>query len=394
MTRRGCSSQGPGTSSVRRRQAQASEAAPIDRDVHLRSLARSLTDDFRGLDSALDAERLASMVTSFWGDEELHRRNHFEPRYELALVAQFEELGDSAALGLLSGLALVAGGRVGPAAGEAAARLLAAGVVAPAWLDRLGTATPTAAWVLRDPVFQDGELLVTDFEMAGERPHLLAAWVDHNLGGMVKHIHLCGSIEESGILALRDPATPFEKKQITIEEMGARLRAALDETPSMLRMQRGIEGSDLYALAHSRALAMGGDFEVSQAPELSPDERFELLEDFLTSPEGAGFRSDYDAQTVVAHAIDFCADYVDGRPLRWSPVVVRLFLLEWLPEEVGDHRAPLDRAAAALSAWIAYAGRRRDVPGHKIAETVAAIEPCLEDMYAAAEAYGGAGSAA
>ena len=44
--------------------------------------------------------------------------------------------------------------------------------------------------------------------------------------------------------------------------------------------------------------------------------------------------SDGDEAWAVSLAINFCADYVDGRPLRWSPVVVELFLANWIPRKV------------------------------------------------------------
>ncbi|HZW00102.1 MAG TPA: hypothetical protein VFF55_00955, partial [Candidatus Deferrimicrobium sp.] len=36
---------------------------------------------------------------------------------------------------------------------------------------------------------------------------------------------------------------------------------------------------------------------------------------------------------LVRWAIDFAADY-HGDPLRWSPIVVELFLADWLPGKV------------------------------------------------------------
>lgn len=36
------------------------------------------------------------------------------------------------------------------------------------------------------------------------------------------------------------------------------------------------------------------------------------------------------ARDVVELAIDFGADYNHGGPLRWSPVVVEVFMTNWL----------------------------------------------------------------
>ena len=79
--------------------------------------------------------------------------------------------------------------------------------------------------------------------------------------------------------------------------------------------------------ARLRALAMLRVDEVSlsspgpSATSSPHEERDRLRDEFLSSPEGKEFASDSDEAWAASLAIDFCADYVDGRPLRgvrWS----------------------------------------------------------------------------
>lgn len=334
------------------------------------------------MDNTLDAEWVASRVVAFWGDETLHRRGSFEMPAELELVAAFEEIGGTAAVVMLRALAFVAGGQVGPAAAEAAARLTSKGVLVPSWVEYIGSATPTEAWALRDDHYDDGIGLLVEFSMPDRAPHVLSVYVDHNLGGIAKIIGLCRSKAE-----MESPDLPLEP--IGLSEAGARLRAALDAVPLALRMGRACEAAELHALARARALALPQVMDWPDPPEPDADERFDLMTAFLESPEGAQFHQDVGAQSLVALAIDFCADWVDGRPLRWSPTVVEMFVGDWLPFEADESAAVLERVGDVLPAWIAYAGRRRGVPAEKVEETVAAIAECRSEAV-----YGGASSAA
>ena len=72
-------------------------------------------------------------------------------------------------------------------------------------------------------------------------------------------------------------------------------------------------------------------------------------------------------------AIDFAADYADGRPLRWSPALVELFMVDWIPRKVINPGDLLAAVPAALEAWIRFAGRTTAKPAWAIDATVDAI---------------------
>ena len=73
---------------------------------------------------------------------------------------------------------------------------------------------------------------------------------------------------------------------------------------------------------------------------------------------------DYYAQRCLGRVcrINFCADYVDGRPLRWSPVVVELFMANWIPRKVLADEGLFERLPPALDAWVRFAGRKAGTP--------------------------------
>jgi hypothetical protein len=84
-------------------------------------------------------------------------------------------------------------------------------------------------------------------------------------------------------------------------------------------------------------------------------------------------------------AIDYCADYLDGegRPLRWSPVVVELFMTWFLPGKVAREPEFFERAVPALlPAWVRHAGRVRGIPEAAVEEAAAAVAEYREEMLA------------
>jgi hypothetical protein len=87
-------------------------------------------------------------------------------------------------------------------------------------------------------------------------------------------------------------------------------------------------------------LQLGDDYE-----EVPQAERQRMLEAFLATSYGARWAGDEDAEDVVATAIEFGADYNYGGPLRWSPVVVEIFMTS-LDRTEGHSRARVLRASA------------------------------------------------
>ena len=352
-------------SRVRRRELAASEPAPLDRKARLAEWARLVTEDARACESFVDAERLASSIASLWVERETDERE---------MIAAIAAVASAEALVVLRGLADVAGARTAGRAAEAAERLATLGIEGPEWIGDIGSAEPTRAWIVRDEPFDDSSVLFVEFCARGAGPHTLSVWVDHNLGGGATHALICSSLDDV-VGLLEGTRSKVHPVAMPLDQMRAHLAQALDAKDPELSFG-GIPGGpeSMFPLARARLSAFPTGFELPARPEVGPDERFELLAGFLESPEGSRFRDDIDAQTVVAYAIDGCADCGDGQPLRWSPAVVGTFLCEWLPDRAGDECDVAERAPEVLGAWIAYAGRRRNVPPEQVAETIDAID--------------------
>jgi hypothetical protein len=117
---------------------------------------------------------------------------------------------------------------------------------------------------------------------------------------------------------------------------------------------------------------------------VSDSERQAALDGFLASPEAEAFRARDELADLAMLAIDYCADYLDGegRPLRWSPVVVELFMTWFLPRKVVREPEFFERAVPQLlpALVVRYAGRLRGIPQAAIEEAARAVPAFRDEM--------------
>jgi hypothetical protein len=127
----------------------------------------------------------------------------------------------------------------------------------------------------------------------------------------------------------------------------------------------------------------------------SPAERTAMVRSFLHSPEAARSGLDRVPEADLA-SLHFClslifdhsASFTDVDPMRWSPAVAGLFLLDWV-----HRRAVLDMDDAAMlprvvRAWAAYAARQRGLPTQAAVQTdnaVAEMVPEFVRLYTTGE---------
>jgi len=354
--------------------------------------------DATRLETAFDAELWASQLLGMWSPPGFGAdADDGEREVGAVFVEELEQIGGDGALSALTAIGNVSGTELGRLALERARRLVAAGATPPAWEHAIRQAQIPRALVVRDEVFDDGITVWLEARHEGEEPRALGVYIDHNLGVMAKDILVADSLEEVERI-LREAHADEDPVELIFEPMdvreaGARIRAAMDFTDMTLDPPV----SDDYVSLRALALLLADEIpltEIDPLHELDADERDRLFSDFLASPEASGLAPESDEADAAATAIDFCADYVDGRPLRWSPVVVELFMTGWLPSKVVAERAYFEAVPAGLEAWVRYAGRRRGIPAWAIERTVTAIARSRDEMLEHAASGGRRGIAA
>ena len=257
----------------------------------------------------------------------------------------------------------------------------------PQWASEVGESAIVGAAVMRDPVFDDGRTVLLESRHRDGATHALGVLIDKNLGGIAKDVLIAGSIDD--VERTMQAHADEQPVELVFERVEPGVAAGLiEDAIEMTDMTWGAPVDEDYW--HGRALAV---LRCDQTPgvilpedpaEMPTAEREALCAEFLASPEGAGFAADGEEAWVASLAINFAADYAGGDPLRWSPVVVELFMADWVPRKVLTTEEFLARLPDALDAWVTFAARRRGIPDAAAALTRAAIGEFTSEMCARA----------
>jgi hypothetical protein len=269
------------------------------------------------------------------------------------------------------------------------------GTQAPGWAAQLGRVRPTGCYAYGDVFGDQTSYLVTfvyDDAGTGGPEHAVVMLIDHNIG-IAKDVFV-GAPAERILGQVRERCAGDELTWFRDEDPG-RLRA---EVSRHLEVTDGL--TDLPAdgsLATDRALAAARlallpDSAVpplAEPPELSGPDRERLLRDFMASPEAARFGLESVTSDDELASLHFCLSLItdhsatlpDPDPLRWSPAVAGLFLLDWV-----HRRAVLDMDDAAMlprvtRAWSAYATRKRGLyaTGERRSPATAAVAQLISE---------------
>lgn len=367
---------------VRERRPPTGRDADLVLAELLTGMAEIAARDANQPTDALAAEHWASSLIGTWHAGPMPGRD-VEALFIPGFVGALEALGTAPALATLRALGAVGAVEHARRAREAADRLAARGLPEPAWSAALGQARPVAAALMSEEAFDDGLSVMIEFAGPGFEPHTLGIYIDHNMGGLVKDVFLAGPLTEvRSKLGNRAPnQVGITICDLDLAEARARVEAALymfDHThdPPVTEDVR-----PLRALVGARMRTLPGGFELpDDSGEVTPEERDALLADFLGSPEGERWRGDEDGEDLAQLAIDFGARYNHGGPLRWSPVVVEIFMTSWMARKVTREPKFFTCAPDVLRDWVTYAGRRRGVPAAPLREAVAAVEEYREQM--------------
>lgn len=323
-------------------------------------------------DDPLDVELWGTALVEMW--RELHVVEADPERlYGDSLVRLARQNPGPEALACVSALAAVAAPSVARKARQAVDHVLRRGVRAPSWAARLHTVRVVGAWTAGDP-YGDQEAVLLAFAHDGMQPHTFQLLVDHNFGGMVKDGFLTATPLEQ-VLDEWHPSEAWVFRAVDPADAASKVRRGLRVRDHCLDVPESRSLQDCRILLDSR-LRLFPQRSVDSQP-LAPATRDALVEAFFSSPEATECR---DEGRLVNLLLDYRCDFCGEDPLRWSPTVVLLFLLDWLPRKVTLPPDAILRVPAVLSAWVSFAGKRRQLPAHLIAEIVATIDE-VEDDY-------------
>jgi hypothetical protein len=351
-------------------------------------IAKSAAD----LDSALDAEAWASHLLGTFREQ--RHGMPFPDAVEVdaallfgePLVTRLATFDDPAAPVALASIAELDDGELGVLAAELlTSSTPIAGV--PRWIEQIGKSEVVGAAVMSEAVLDDARTVLLESRHPDGETMAVGVLIDRNLGGLAKDVLLAESIQQVADAIGR--YSTGEEAELALEQLepgvaAGLIRAAIARTDLTWDPPVDDDFWSGRALALLRADQTPGAVEPPEPTELSAEERDRLRDEFLFSPEGREFAPDGDEAWIASLAIDFCVGYTDGDPLRWSPVVVELFMTDWVPRKVLTTSEQLDRLPVALDAWVRFAARRRGIPDWAANQTRGSIGKWVKEMVSSA----------
>ena len=350
----------------------------------LRSAAKDLTEDL----PPVAVEMWASQMWSTWEKAELIGMDALEV-FGGGIIKYATKRANPGAMCALRALGAVAPEPYGRRARLAAERLAATGVAERSWAAVLGGGEPVAAWLSCDPVDDDGVSVMVGFGGPGG-PSTVGVYIDHNLGGMAKDAFVVPTAIDA-VLAMLQEADEVDRdlqyRQISLSEAAARWRTAFAMTDMYLDPPNSEDLDNLRALVMAKLAKLPSDGEAPEQVGLDEKERESLLQEFLGSDETVGLQGsdgDRDTEHALAHLafqiLTFSLDYVLGTTLRFSPVMVETFCLDWAPRKIAIDHDGFTLLPDVLAAWLRFTGRRRGIPDDAIQTAVAAAYEYAPEM--------------
>jgi hypothetical protein len=262
------------------------------------------------------------------------------------------------------------------------------------WSGQLGKVRLVSCWAYGD-VYGDQTSYLATFayeepELGGPE-HAVVALVDHNIG-IVKDLFV-GQRADRIVEEVQRATESDELVWLSEVDPGA-LRSQvsfyLNVTDELSTLpEEGALATDRVLVGSRLAtLPMGGPVKLPAPPDPA-----QLVESFLDSSQAEALdRSSPDAEAALQYAIrlivEFTQDAPDSDPVRWSPAVAGLFMLDWV-----HRRAVLDADDVAalpgvIRAWAAWGSEQRDLPKSAARATDEAIEtmtPEFERLHGSGE---------
>jgi len=353
---------------------------------------RSARSQLLRADSPLAAEVWGSGVLAVW-DGLPGQGPDAGAAFAEALVRRAHDLATVEAMAVLAALTAVAPSRVATRARTAAADLEQSGIPVPAWAAVAGTALPTEAWIGSD-VYGDQEIVIVGFAypaLPDDPGHSICVLVDHTERGIAKDAYPAAPLAQTLARWREAEGEGISLRPASLPEVAARLADALVATdfgelhqppPTQSAGAEGRTLGEMRALLAARVAALPPAAAVG-VEELDAEGREWLVAEFLGAPEAADLLSEPAAVSVCHSLIAYRCDYGDGDPLRWSPTLAALCLLDHFPVKVSLDAPDVALVPDVLAAWVAFAARRKNLPEPALARILEVIDACRNDFPAA-----------
>ncbi|WP_062287499.1 hypothetical protein [Demequina phytophila] len=252
----------------------------------------------------------------------------------------------------------------------------------PLWLRDLAAGRVEVAVARMTESAGDGENCVLGARFPSGDAFTDVIFIDHNLGSAVKGAFLLDVSQEELLARVKAGEFGTDEAGYVREWDAAAARATVTaaierarETPGMIEDQEWPE----LRPATEWLLSLLPDGGVAEADrEWTQDDLDALKAEFLASDEFAapeGFADDEDDGTILDLdlILQFGASANVGGPLRWSPIVAEIFLLDWMPNVVPVGYEEVEEVPTLLADFVRFVHRREGVDQDLTDEVLLAI---------------------
>lgn len=248
----------------------------------------------------------------------------------------------------------------------------------PAWFRALGEVTVTNVAGSTEPL-GDGENVYLELRWPTGQVLTVVAYLDHNIGGVVKDA-VSVPIGVDKLRALLDDEANVDDltfDDVDAADTRARLEEAIDWSN---RMWPPIE-SDTWPLSQPllrwalRLLPAGG--RAPEPREWSEEELAAIEQAFLASAHGKALEPA--DESLVEPIVWYGTGYGHGDPYRWGGPRVEILLVDWFPRKVVAPYEELVRLPDVLRAFIRWAHGESGIAERRTDETLAVIDEYERD---------------
>ena len=264
---------------------------------------------------------------------------------------------------------------------------------APGWVLRLDQVRPYRAVEMLN-VLRDGDDIVIGVHLPGNRRLSALAYIDHNMGTVVKDAFILDQPLDDVIDAWHEinaqsgaEAADTTVTELSLADARARITAAVDAGASTFppfESESWPMCRPLIEWIVSMLPEGGTDYE---RPEWSEDQLAGLTEAFFGSAFGRPLDDD-DHRSLLESILWFGTGYGPGDPLRWSPVAVEILLADWIPRKLVAPADFLAKVPEVLRGFIRFCHTERGIRAELTAETLAAVDQWEPDYQNAIRAHG------
>ena len=255
----------------------------------------------------------------------------------------------------------------------------------PAWASTMDLIEVTGTFVQADP-FGDGDNLWACVRWPDGSEATTIMFVDHNMGSKLKDAFLIPGGADDVLATMHDVSDDVvEVTAIEPADLRARVEWSIERT------ERTVPAVETETWPNCRPLVewiLGHLPSGGQAWEFadwSQQQRTALVDDFIGSQfaQQCPLLADQVASIVESFVSHGCDDG-SGDPLRWSPIVVEIVLVDWFPRKVyGLSQTEIDAVPTILERFVSYAHERCGVDAQATNETLSAIVVWEDDFFEA-----------